>query len=161
MLASHIIVSGILGSQTQNYFLAAAIGFISHYIMDAIPHWDYYISKEFKTRAETEPGFIKTKFFWKEISKVMADMALGFILISGYFWYSGYQNIAVSAVAIFFGILPDPLQLLYFLTKNPVLKLNFDIQHFLHKEKKPGVAFGLLTQIVVIAAAFAATLVLG
>ena len=37
LLASHIIVSGLLGAATKNYFLAAVFGFVSHYILDFIP----------------------------------------------------------------------------------------------------------------------------
>ena len=67
-LASHIIISGLLGASTHNYFLAAIFGFVSHFIVDAIPHWDDYLSPEFDSRAKSEKGhFLKGKFFYKEL----------------------------------------------------------------------------------------------
>lgn len=56
ILASHIVVSGLLGTTTNNYFLAAVFGFVSHYLLDAIPHWDY-LPDEFALKIKTENGF--------------------------------------------------------------------------------------------------------
>lgn len=133
ILASHIIISGLLGSKTQNYFLAAAIGLVSHYILDAIPHWNSYLSPEFKIKAEAEDGkFIKEKFFWKEVSKTVIDILIGLGLLFIFLKNLSYLNIAAVFISVFFGILPDPLQLLYLMTKWRFIKWNFDFQEFVH-----------------------------
>lgn len=162
ILASHVIISGILGAQTGNYFLAALTGFISHYILDAIPHWDKYLSPEFKKKTELKDGAIfKEKFFWKEISKVVIDILIGtaiFFLIFFKFFSTG--SIVSAIVAIFFGVLPDPLQLLYFVTHSRFLKLNYDFQYFLHSviyKKEPNFLPGILIQIAAIALVFTMT----
>ena len=80
VLASHIIISGLLGAQSKSYFIAAIAGLISHYVLDAVPHWDEYLSKEFQNKTEAETSFIKSKFFWKEIAKVAADILIGLII---------------------------------------------------------------------------------
>lgn len=136
ILTSHIIVSGLLGATTNNYFLAAVFGFASHYILDAIPHWDSYISPEFKIRAEAEDGgFVKKKLFWKEISKITIDILIGLSLLFVIFIALKNplpQNIIPILISIFFGVLPDALQLLYWMTKWQCLKWNFDLHHFVH-----------------------------
>jgi len=133
ILASHIIVSGLLGATTQNYFLAAAIGLVSHYILDAIPHWDFYLSPEFNVKVETEDGsFIKEKLFWKEVGKIAIDILIGLGLLFVFLKTSSYINITAVFISVFFGVLPDPLQLLYLMTKWRFIKWNFDFQEFVH-----------------------------
>ena len=133
ILASHIIVSGLLGATTQNYFLAAIFGFVSHYILDVIPHWDSYLSPKFYVKAEAEDGkFIKEKFFWKEAGKIVIDILIGLGLLFIFLKNLSYINITAVFISVFFGILPDPLQLFYLMTKWRFIKWNFDLQEFVH-----------------------------
>lgn len=158
-LTSHIVISGLLGASTNNYFLAAAVGFFSHFIADAIPHWDSYLSPEFDSRAESEKRrFLKSKFFYKELGKVVIDILIGLGALSLIFFEtSGFDNISYAAVGVFFGVLPDPLQLLYHMTNWRFLKLNRDIQLRLHTliyKKKPTFWLGILTQVITILLVF-------
>ncbi|MCX6813783.1 MAG: hypothetical protein NT078_00945 [Candidatus Azambacteria bacterium] len=133
ILASHIIVSGLLGATTQNYFLAAIFGFVSHYILDAIPHWDFYLSPEFNVKAEAEDGkFIKEKFFWKEVGKIVIDILIGLGLLFIFLKKLSYINTAAVFISVFFSILPDSLNLLYRMTGWKLIKWNSDIQDFAH-----------------------------
>ncbi|MDP3003890.1 MAG: hypothetical protein Q8N43_00015 [Candidatus Azambacteria bacterium] len=159
ILASHIIISGLLGSKTQNYFLAAAIGLVSHYILDAIPHWNSYLSPEFKIKAEAEDGkFIKEKFFWKEMGKIVIDILVGLGLLFIFLKNLSYLNIAAVFISVFFGILPDPLQLFYLMTKWRFIKWNFDFQEFVHHSihSKIDQKFwpGIITQTIAVALVF-------
>lgn len=160
ILASHIIISGLLASKTQNYFLAALIGLISHYILDAIPHWDY-LSEEFKLKANGNPGFIKSKKFWQEIIKVVADIVIGLLLLFIFLKPSSLINIIPAVIGLFFGVLPDPINLLYWMTGWKIIKWNSDVQNFMHYSIHPkikqGFCSGILIQIVTIALVFAAT----
>lgn len=157
ILASHIVISGLLGAKTGNYFLAATIGFISHYILDAIPHWDY-LSEEFESKAQGNPGFIKNKKFWREISKVALDILIGLILLFALIKLSKSPNITSMLFAVFFSILPDPLGLLYWMTGWKIIKWNSDIQDFMHysihAKIKPGFWLGILTQILAVMVTF-------
>ena len=155
ILASHIIISGLLGSQTDNYFLAAAIGFLSHYVLDGIPHWDY-LSDEFEAKAQNNLGFIKSKKFWGEISKVFIDIAAGFGLLLILIISIKEDNIIPAIIGAIFGILPDPLGLFYWMTKLKTLKWNSDIQYFvhhsIHKKIKQKFLPGILVQAATIIA---------
>jgi len=159
ILASHIIVSGLLGATTQNYFLAGFFGLVSHYILDAVPHWDFYLSPEFNVKAETEDGnFIKEKLFWKEIGKIVVDILIGLSLLFIFLKTLGYINIAAVFISVFFGILPDSLQLFYLMTKWKFIKWNMDLQQFMHFSihKKIEQAFwpGIIAQIATIGIVF-------
>jgi len=131
ILASHIIVSGLLGATTQNYLLAAVFGFVSHYILDAIPHWDY-LSDEFESRAKTEKGFFKNKKFWRELINVALDILIGLGLLFIFLKYYKNPQIIPAIIGVTFGILPDPLSLLYWMTKWKFIKWNFDFHEFVH-----------------------------
>lgn len=155
ILASHIIVSGLLGTTTQNYFLAAALGFTSHYILDATPHWDFYLSPEFKIRAETKDGgFIKEKFFWKEISKIAIDIAVGLGLLFILLKNLTYVNIVAVFICVFFGVLPDALEFLYWMTKWQNIKWNADLQDAIHQKLGPSFWTGLAIQAATIGIVF-------
>lgn len=153
ILASHIIISGILGSQTQNYFLAAIIGFASHYVLDAIPHWDY-LPEEFQSRVKTDKEFVKNKKFWRELSKVAIDGLAGLVLLLTFAGFYQGANIASALISAFFGILPDALSLLYWITKWRPIKWNHNFQVFIHysifKKPEPNFWPGIVTQIMTI-----------
>lgn len=154
LLASHIIVSGILGAKTGNYFLAGAIGLISHYALDAIPHWDYYISPEFESRAKNEGWrFLKEKFFIKELTKISIDISIGLVLVFIFLKNLDGVNLISVFISVFFGVLPDPLQLLYHVSHWKFLKSNYDFQATIQKIK-PGFWTGIFTQIAVIILVF-------
>lgn len=132
ILASHIIVSGLIGAETHNYFLAAIFGFASHYVLDGIPHWDEYISAEFKLKAKTEKNFLATGFFWGNILKVAFDATIGSALLFLFLKFLGQNNLSFSLVGAFFGVLPDPLMLLYMVKKWRMIKWNYDINEYVH-----------------------------
>lgn len=149
ILAPHIIISGILGSQTGSYFLAAVLGLASHYALDAIPHWDY-LPGEFEKKARHEKGFIKSKLFWKEIAKIALDMIIGFVLLFIFIDLDKNANVGPAIISAIFGILPDPLSLLYWVTKWKFIKWNIDLQSFSHylfsSKTKPRFWPGIATQ---------------
>ncbi|MDO8676363.1 MAG: hypothetical protein Q7K16_01790 [Candidatus Azambacteria bacterium] len=161
-LASHIIISGLLGASTHNYFLAAIVGFFSHYIVDAIPHWDAYLSPDFDSRAKSKGVlFLKDKFLYKELSKVAIDIIIGLGVLSLMFFETfELENITYAAIGVFFGVLPDPLQLLYLITNWRFLKPNHKIQIYLHTliyKGKPSFWPGILTQAATILLVFLIT----
>ena len=150
ILASHIVISGLLGAQTQNYFLAAVVGLISHYVVDGIPHWDHYLYSDFKTKVQNKKYFFR-KNFWLEISKILVDIITGLSLFFIFWNLYIKKNIIFSLISITFGILPDFLQPLYWITKWRFLKWNSDLQNFMHysihSKIKQGFWPGIIIQI--------------
>ncbi|MBI4919717.1 hypothetical protein HY838_00205 [Candidatus Azambacteria bacterium] len=161
ILTSHIIASGLLGSTTKNYFIAGAIGLVSHYILDAIPHSEYSLN-EAAFQSGIKTGYFKNKKFWREIAKVALDGLIGFaflfIIIATAFKNYSPENSGSAAIGAFFGVLPDILQFLYWITGWRFLKWNSDFQNFTHyfTYKCQNRAFrpGIITQIATIAIIF-------
>jgi len=83
IFTTHIIVGGTTGSIINNPYLAFAGGFISHHIIDAIPHLD---PGSF-TRLQPK------KKFWevpKIIAVIFADVAVGSVVFYLLWRYAGY-----------------------------------------------------------------------
>jgi hypothetical protein len=131
ILTPHIVISGILGSKTQNYFLAALIGLISHYVLDATPHWEYIPD-----------------------GKTAIDILVGFGLLFILTGFSKIKNPVSLLIGAFFGILPDFLNFLYFITDWGSIAWNYEFQEFIHFSVhsiiNPGFWPGILTQIAAI-----------
>ena len=108
-LATHAITGAAIASFIPAHPVAAfAAGFASHFIIDAIPHYDYPIysdsihPKKSAQRIQIDRAFLRDAFDFS------LDAAAG-ILISVAAFASVPSFITVLAGAIG-GILPDPLQ---------------------------------------------------
>ncbi|MBI2054192.1 MAG: hypothetical protein HYT36_02570 [Candidatus Staskawiczbacteria bacterium] len=117
ILTPHLVFGAAVGSLAKNPFLAVALAFLSHYVLDMIPHADYSINN------------IRAKQ-WQKIMpdclKVFADFSLGITLI---FIFSGNQPIVY--ISAFFSILSDGFDLLSLFFKAGILTWHGKI----HKEK--------------------------
>ena len=68
----HIIFGAIWGVAAPNFLAALSLGFITHYLLDSIPHWEYKVDGLKNGRA------------WealRDLIKVALDIAAGVILI--------------------------------------------------------------------------------
>lgn len=41
ILTPHILIGAAIGTKTNNLWLSFALGWLSHYALDAMPHWEY------------------------------------------------------------------------------------------------------------------------
>lgn len=97
-----------------NPFTAFFAGFLSHFLLDAIPHWDYRLKS--LQRDDTQPlnnDFVLVSKSYIDFAKLGFDALLGLSLSLVFFHFGA----GVSFWAIVFGvigaILPDPLQVVY------------------------------------------------
>lgn len=111
-LATHAITGAAVASLTpQQPILGFVAGFASHYLIDAIPHWDYPILSD---SIHPQKGNIRMRFdrvFFRDARNFTLDAALGIIVALLVFAYppTGLATLTIMAGAIG-GILPDPLQ---------------------------------------------------
>lgn len=148
ILSTHIIVGGLIGGTSKNYFWAAMLALASHYLLDAIPHWDYLTAK-FKDATSSNKKFFKEKYFWVDFLKIAIDIAIGIIVL--FFLVRGKNlNYYQITIGVFFAILPDPLQFISWTFKLAPLRYTDKIQAMAHSLKEPGIVPGLLVQIVVV-----------
>lgn len=147
LLAPHILVGAAAAAQFSNPFIGMLFAFISHFALDAIPHWEYSIEplKQIKTRG--------IKYVRPILYRVVFDLTAGFILVIAAMAISE-KNISldIGIFGGFFGALPDGLSLLLFLRpKNKPLLIIHAIHRKLHFDKQKGLPplrIGLTTQAV-------------
>ncbi len=152
-LATHILVAGALtkplaGSIPVSLIFATALA--SHYLSDAIPHYDYkLISKD-----RLDPEHPKLKKDWRlitiDLSRIFLDIALGTGLT--YFLFPSLPLFWVVVGAI----LPDALQPLFWLYKKFPIKQTQAFHDFMHAKLRLDLgALAIFSQLALVAASIA------
>ncbi|MFY9457399.1 MAG: hypothetical protein WAP23_00480 [Candidatus Spechtbacterales bacterium] len=152
LLASHILVGAAVAASTPNILLGLVFAFLSHFLLDRIPHWEYSIDplKQIKTKG--------AKYCMPIFRRVALDTTLGLIML---IVAVGFSRSDVSlAVYIFggvFGALADGLSFLLFLApKNAILSKFLKYFYALHQKfhfdtkKSPPLRIGIATQAIAI-----------
>ncbi len=107
-LTVHAVAGEVLAQSTTSPLIAFAIGFISHFFVDALPHGDETLGE--RTREETTRLIIRI---------VVIDLSL-LMLVQAVLIYTGILSMTFVAFAGAFGaMLPDALQLPFYIFKDP------------------------------------------
>lgn len=123
-LATHAVVGSLIGAVTAHALpvgIVAAV--LSHPIMDTIPHWDYSLStaKGNKKDPMQNDMAIGGKAFYIDLLKIAFDFCLGMAIVIAVF-YTQPKIVFFSAVlCALLAVLPDPLQFVYWKTRNKIL----------------------------------------
>lgn len=99
ILSVHLIIGAAIANKIHNKFIAYPLAFLSHFVLDMIPHHDYDATGHFH-------GWKSLKF-WLFILKVELDFAIGLwliLLIAG-----NQNNFTQILIGAFLGTLPDLL----------------------------------------------------
>ncbi len=125
ILFVHMLLGAAIGSYVNNIYLAIILAFLSHYLLDFIPHADYSLKNTDKK------GWI---LILPNILKIAGDLFLGILLI----WMFSKNHPIIYACA-FFAILPDGLTVLNNLIPNKILEIHRNLHiekiHFLKNKK--------------------------
>lgn len=151
LLAPHILVGAALATSIPNPFLGLLFAFLSHFLLDRIPHWEYSIEplKEIKTKG--------TRYCMPILRRVALDITLGFVfVIFALALHKGESSFFLALFGGFFGILADGLAGLFFLSKPRglffrALKAFYAFHQKVHFNKKmglPALRIGLSTQAI-------------
>lgn len=110
-LTSHAIVGAAIASfLPQDPVLAFALAFTSHFVIDAIPHWDYAIKSK-----SIDPDYgAPMKYdraLLQDFFRIGSDAFLGVILALVIF--ASPSNLFVVSLGIIGAMLPDVFQFLY------------------------------------------------
>ncbi len=138
ILLIHLIVGALIGQKISNPVFAISLAFLSHYLLDIIPHVEYPIENiRDKQWSKSLPDFLR----------VFLDFCLGMLII-----FIFLDNRPIIFVAAFFAVFPDLLNILNLIFKNKLLQIHSDFHeknHFL-KYKKISNLWRILSQIIVI-----------
>ena len=158
-LTTHAIVGTAAASLFPQMPVAAfAAGFVSHFIIDSIPHWDEghaLLRSPVKDKAnELNNDMPLGKDFLHDIVILGADALCGFMLSVLLFHVWLFQLplffVLCGAAA---GVLPDALQFLYFKTHwrvmTPLQKFHIGLQTHVKNPLMVGVELGLIGAILI------------
>lgn len=143
----HVMVGAAIATKIPNPFIAIPLAFLSHFALERIPHWNPHLN------TETKKFGAPTK---RSTTIVIIDSTLA--LASGLtIAYSALPNTghAITIVlASFASVLPDVIEAPYFYLKfrSAFITRWIAFQKSLQVDTNP--AWGLLTQVVTIVAAF-------
>lgn len=122
----------ILGAAAAELFpqhaaLAFSAAFLSHFVLDAIPHQDYNLESYVEDRSPAHDvrkmDMIIGPAFWRDLKKIALDCLLGFALVAILF-DSTDKILALALLGAVGGVLPDALQFIFFKFKHqPLLAL--------------------------------------
>lgn len=148
ILAPHILAGALVGSKASSPALAAIFGFLSHYVLDALPHFEYDIENLKDSQSRINKKFII------QILKVAIDFSVGFGLGLWLVWNTPARNLALSGMLG--ALIPDGLLFLAWrLPNQKFLKFMRRLHsschignHFGGRKKSP-IWLGLTTEIIV------------
>ena len=137
-LAAHAATGALLAAFVPEHpVIAFTLGFGSHFLLDAIPHWDYHLSS---IEDDEDPLEMKMPFGWNfffDILKIGLDFALGIII--GCLVFPALFHFPLTT-AIVFGAagatLPDLLTFLYTRFPYGVFYSIMQFHVFVHTEGK-------------------------
>jgi hypothetical protein len=144
-LTVHAVAGALIGHYVNEPIISFVVGFISHFFLDMLPHYDTHLPKD---RSAKE---IRKQYFNKIFSVIYIDISLTLITAVALFT----NNIYFLTQAVFWGmvgaILPDILQLLSFIFKNNwVLKQCNGLHNLVHysPESQISIFLGHVTQLI-------------
>ena len=160
ILATHAIAGAALAATMSDQpVLSFTAGFISHFLLDAIPHWDY------KLRSKQEDGsnplnndIAIGRDFWFDLIKISGDALLGLALSWLFFhsFFSGHGSLGLLTftAGATGSLLPDALQFAYFKLRSPWLTALQRFHYWIHADhaRKIKPAIGIPLQILLVAA---------
>lgn len=156
-LTTHAIVGAAAAKLFPEHFLTAfTAGFISHFLIDAIPHWDYKLRSIKKDPANPLNNDMVFGFnFIIDILHISFDFLLAITVPFLIFGASNLSQATILAYGIIGGTLPDLLQFIYFKwRKQPLISLQ-KFHHWIHTKKKltewkSGIALQLILNATVV-----------
>jgi hypothetical protein len=157
ILSTHAIVGGAIASLFPSHsILVAALSFASHFVIDAIPHWDYPLQS-----ISVKPN--ANNWALKMNRRLFRDLALiGFDAIGGValtlLLFASPGTIGVIALGAFAGMLPDALQVAYSLYPREPLKALQQFHLWIHTKRHLPWKLGTSSQAVFAATVSAAAL---
>lgn len=157
ILTSHSIIGVAAASAFPSHpILAFTAALASHYIVDAIPHWDYHLLSSKKDLKNPLNNDITVgKYFFPDLKKMSFDMLLGITLSFFVFYYIGFgvKTLPILIAGIAGGIVPDILQFAYFRFRREPFKSLYVFHYYIHsrtEKLKKHFIVGIFLQILTV-----------
>jgi len=160
ILFTHSVVGGAIGAALRIHPVAAfALGFASHFVLDAFPHWQYSLEsgKPHPTNKMLGNFILDIKFIF-DLIKIGVDMLASIIVVYIFFHGDTFSITAFLSQGVFWGmiggVLPDFLQFAYYKTKREPLTSLQRFHMWIHvakdKERTGWYPLGIFLQVGII-----------
>lgn len=140
LTSTHLLAGAAIGKLTGNVYLAIPIAFFTHYLLDAVPHYNQKPVKNYK-----ELGFKGTDK--KDLLIKALEPAVGLALTAFLIFGTGQGAAAPLYLGAFFGWLPDFLVFLEWKHNIPRPTLIQKFEKAFHRHTE--FINGILSQIIV------------
>jgi hypothetical protein len=149
ILSTHAVVGGALGSLFPSHPVAAiAAGFASHFVIDAIPHWDYSL-KSISVAQGARNQFKLDRLILRDLSLIGFDALAGLVLAFALF--ATPATITAIMLGALAAMLPDPLQFAHTLYPREPLRSLQRFHRWIHTKRKLNWPLGVSSQILFVA----------
>ena len=137
-LTTHAVVGATIASTMPSHpVLGFALAFTSHFLLDAIPHWDYSLNSHVKDDSNhLNDNMQINKNFFFDLIKIGIDMLLGFLLVLFIFALHGSQLTWIPLIGLVGGVLPDLLQFIYMKYHHEPLTSLQRFHHWIHAKER-------------------------
>jgi hypothetical protein len=154
-LTTHAVTGALIGAvASQNLAFAAAAAFMTHLLLDAIPHRDYQIhsTKRDALNPLNNDMVVRGRQFYIDLLKIGFDFWLGMIIVIVIFWTMPSSIFVGALVGAVFGVLPDPLQFVYWKFRPRFLKPIQQFHLYIHAKNrlKDQLLLGIVSQLLII-----------
>jgi hypothetical protein len=146
ILSTHAVVGAAIATLLpRDPVLVFAAGVASHFVIDAIPHWDYPLRGISVGRSQTRAIRLNSALF-RDVCLIGLDAVAGLALAILLFGHSApLWIIALGAIA---AMLPDPLQLVHRLYPREPLRTLQRFHEWMHTDTRLGWRIGVGSQLV-------------
>ena len=158
ILATHAIAGAALGRLVPRYpWLAFLLGFASHFLLDAIPHWQYKVRSKLYAKNPVDEFITPGKKLAFDVAVVTLDFLVG-VFLAFRFLGHGFSLTGPNQLSLLLGAVggafPDGLQFLYFVFRNKPLLLfeKFHARWHASRNFDPASIPGILLQAALVAA---------
>lgn len=164
ILAAHAIAGAALGRWSQNPAVSFALGFASHFVLDAIPHSQYKLNSRIYNENPMKDDMALNKDFIRDIFLLGLDCFIGLSL--SVLLFQGWAGLENPSSPVLFGslggVLPDALIFLSWKFRKWPLTAIQKLHNWAHAEKEfdYNSKTGFLLQVAIVAAIVLASKIL-
>lgn len=143
----HVVLGAAIAIKVGNPYLAVPIAFLSHFVLDKIPHWNPHFYTETNLNGTPDKRSIK-------LAAVDSTLALVTGLFIASQFLPDYNKALIIIVCSFAGVLSDVIKIPYFFLnkRTGFFKIWTDFERSLQVDTS--IVPGILTQLVVIITSF-------
>lgn len=123
ILSVHVVAGGVAAKLSGSWEYAIAFSLLSHFVLDAIPHWHYPTSSD-KNRSNLlgdffsairNPSTLGRNPLFKDLLVAGFDFLIGALVLAWYSRNSSPQAAIMTFTGGFLGALPDLMTLLHWI----------------------------------------------